>query len=154
MGSTTAPIAGKLATFASPKAMSADSVRIDCVFHDDPRLIEAVPLIVSHAARAAGIAEKEAAALAHQILEACRKVFSATPHAPAEAGVRLLADQFHDRVEIALEFPGAPAALEKLGRDAASGHPPADRIELQSIQGRSRLVFTKYCVAVDSNKLE
>ena len=134
--------------------MSADSVRIDCVFQDDPRLLEAVHLMVSHAARVVGVSEKDAAALAHQVVDTCRKVFAAPSLPVGEAAVHLLVDQFHDRVEITLEYPGPPADLEKLGDAAASAHRAADSLQHQSVSGRSRLVFTKYCVAVDSKKLE
>lgn len=147
--STTVPIAGRLATFASLTPMSADHVRIECVFQADSRLLEAVPLVVRHAAQAAGIGESSAAQLGHETLEACRKLSARLAQFNEDLPIRLLVDHFQDRVEIVLEHAGE-AIPQELGALVARNTRSADRVQRETSDDRSRIKFTKYCVAVDS----
>ena len=138
--------------FASPKAMNAEPVRIECVFHEDARLLEGIALLVSHAALGSGIAEKEAAKLAQTALDECRKVFSKLPRDHKTPKVRLLVTQFRDRVEVTVEHGGEPpfgnfnGTARATERNQASGH-----LAGESGEGDSRITFTTYCAGADSS---
>ena len=145
-GSTIAPIAAKLATSTSPKQMSAERIRIECALQDDARLLSAVPLIVSHAAHLAGIAEKTSEAFANEAAETCRKALACVAKEENSA-IQMVVDQFQDRVEVIFEYSGDQSPLA--GRDDAKGS-VADKVQHESSEGKSRLKFTKFCGAVRS----
>ena len=131
--------------------MSAEPVRIECVFHDDARLLEGIAVLVSHAALASGVAEKEAAKLAQTALDECRKVFSKLPRDHETPAVRLLVNQFRDRVEVTVEHAGEPPFGNSNGtargteRNQASG-----QLSGETSEGDLRITFTTYCAGADS----
>src|SRR5215467_7946886 len=153
MDFTIVPTSGKPVKFASPKAMNAEPVRIECVFHEDARLLEGIALLVSHAALGSGIAEKEAAKLAQTALDECRKVFSKLPGGHGKPKVRLLVTQFRDRVEVTVEHGGEPPFGNFNG--AAHGterSQVSDRLTEEGSEGNLRITFTTYCAGADSSK--
>lgn len=127
--------------------MSAERIRIECALQDDARLILAVPLIVSHAAHLAGIGEKTAAAFANEAAEACRKALDCVAKVEDNSAIRVVVDQFQDRVEIVFEYSGDKISLADC--EGARGS-VADNVQHEESKGKSRLKFTKFCGTVRS----
>ena len=153
MDFTIVPTAGKPVKFASPKAMNAEPVRIECVFHDDARLLEGIALLVSHAALGSGIAEKEAAKLAQTAVDECRKVFSKLPGGHGKPKVRLLVTQFRDRVEVTVEHAGElPFGNSNGAARGTERSQASDRLTGDGSEGDLRITFTTYCAGADSSK--
>lgn len=151
MECTIALTAAKLAMYVSLTLMSADRVRIDCEFQDDSRLLEGISLMVAHAARNTGISEQGASEFATEAVAACRKAFAALGRSNKNSAVRLLVDQFQDRVEITLEYDGHGRTPERReGNSRYAGRQAAHGLQGQNSEGRSHIRLTKYCVAVDS----
>ncbi len=131
--------------------MNGDCVRIDCILQDDARLLEGIPVIVSHAAGYAGIPEQARTELASETLNACRKALASTAETKySDRAIRLLVDQFQDRVEIIVEYQGEDAPDSGDGADRRG----AGRIPQESGQGRSRMKFVRNCDALDSKQAE
>lgn len=145
MDCITVPTAVRLATFTSLTAMNADRIRIECVMHSDARLLEAIPVIVSHAAENVGIAEKTREVLASEALDACRKALSFVAKEPRDSSIRLLVDQYQDRVEVIVECSGRDI-FDAHGGNGASR---PDQVPQQGSEERSRLKLVRYCGALD-----
>jgi hypothetical protein len=140
--STIVPIAVKRATFEPPNQMTAERVRVECAIQDDARLLIAVPVIVSHAAHHAGIAEAIAQEFASEAAEACRHALAGVKNTQHDSSIRLFVDQYQDRVEVVLEYSGGEISLpDSNGSKAAV----IDRVHHENTAGRSRLTFTKFC---------
>jgi hypothetical protein len=141
MASTIVPTAVKRATFEPLNQMTADRVRVECAIQDDTRLLIAVPIIVSHAARHAGIPESVASEFAGEAAGACRHTLAAQK-SEDDAAIRLFVDQYQDRVEVVLEYAGGKFSLPDSDLPKAAA---ADRVHHETAAGRSRLIFTKFC---------
>ncbi|HWF37302.1 MAG TPA: hypothetical protein VG322_02200 [Candidatus Acidoferrales bacterium] len=126
--------------------MSAERIRIECALQDDARLISAVPLIVVHAARLAGIGEKTCEAFAKEAAEACRKALACVEKSEDNPAIQMVVDQFQDRIEITFEYSGHRISLADCRADKGS---VADSVQQESSEGKSRLKFTKFCGALD-----
>jgi hypothetical protein len=151
IGCIIVPTAGRLATFTSLTPMNGDRVRIECILQDDARLLEGIPVIVSHAADYAGIPEKVRTELATETLNACRKALALiAERKQSDRAIWLLVDQFQDRVEITIEHEGEdiPDSRDKADRRGAS------RVPHETGDGRSRMKFVRYCDALDSKQAE
>jgi len=142
MDCITVPTAVRLATFTSLTAMNADRIRIECVMQTDARLLEAIPVIVSHAAENVGIPEKTREVLASEALEACRKALTFVAKQPGDPSIQLLVDQYQDRVEVIVECSGRHI-FDAHGANGAS------QVPHESSEGRSRLKLVRYCGALD-----
>jgi hypothetical protein len=84
--------------------MSVDCPRIECKFHNDPRLFVGVATIVAHAAAHAGLRRQEQEVLAEATIKACEKGLCRC-RLQDEPVVRMGISSFPDRVEVNLEFP-------------------------------------------------
>jgi len=124
--------------------MSAECVRIECALQDDPRLTAAIPLLISHSARLAGIAETVSKAFANEAAELCRKVLSGLAQTEEDPAIQLLIDQFQDRVEVTLEYSGSQPLVPRGAAQPAVG----DSVQQESVDGKSRMKFTKFCGTV------
>lgn len=119
--------------------MNAERVRIECALQDDARLTAAIPLIVSHSARLAGIADTIAESFANEAAESCRKALRVRTNAEDGAAILLTVDQFQDRIEVTLEYSGDHIAEQGS---------IADSVQQESRDGKSRLKFIKFCGTV------
>jgi hypothetical protein len=84
--------------------MSVDCPRIECKFHNDPRLFVGVATIVAHAAAHAGLRRQEQEGLAEATIKACEKGLCRC-RLQDDPVVRMGISSFPDRVEVILEFP-------------------------------------------------
>jgi hypothetical protein len=147
MACITVPIAVRLATFTSLTAMNADRIRIECILQNDARLLEGIPVIVSHAAENAGIPEKAREVLASEALEACRRALASVENERADSSILLLVDQYQDRAEVIVEYNRKDIFDSHAGRNGASHR--ADHAQHESSEGRSRVKLVRYCGALD-----
>jgi hypothetical protein len=86
--------------------MSIDCPRIDCKFHNDPRLFVGVATIVAHAAAHAGLEKRQQEGLADATIKACEKgLCRCAAGSNGDSVVRMGIASFPDRVEVNLEFP-------------------------------------------------
>jgi imidazole glycerol phosphate synthase subunit HisF len=131
--------------------MGADRVRVECVLQKDERLLHAIPVIASHAAQNAGIAEEAVQKFASDTLDVCREALACAERNDRESAVRFVVDRFQDRVEITIEYTGGRISLADRDRLDRQG---ADRVQHENTNGRSRVRFTKYCGALDSKQAE
>jgi hypothetical protein len=139
--------------------MRADLVRIECALQDDPRLLAGVPVIVSHAARNAGIPKEEREKLAAATLAACRRAFDSAEKSGRGSVLRLLVDRFADRVEVTIEHVGKSRPNPELRglRSTTRGsrtQARADRAQHPTRDGFSQTKLVSYCDALDSKSAE
>ena len=131
--------------------MGADPIRVECVLQEDARLLDSIPVIVSHAARNAGIAEETLGKFASDALDACRKALVCAKRRDQESSIQFVVDRFQDRVEITIQYTGGRISLAE-----HDGVPQqaADRVQQEKVHGRSRVRITKYCGALDSKQAD
>ena len=118
---------------------------------EDARLLDAIPVIVSHAAQTAGIAEETARKFASDALDACRKALACAERRDQESAIQFVVDRFQDRVEITIEYAGPRISLA--GRDGLHQQ-SAECAHYENTDGRLRVRFTKYCGALDAKQAE
>lgn len=115
--------------------MSGDRVRIESLLQNDERLLEGISVIVLHAASYSGIHQKASAELAVETVAACRKALKTIGDKQhTKDSVRVLVDQYQDRVETIVEYDG----------DDIPG----------SGSGHSQVKFVRYCDALDSKRAD
>jgi hypothetical protein len=158
MDFTIARIVARPATFASSTAMIHSPSRIEVSLDDDPRLLAALRTLVLHSARRAGLRPSAQEDFASAALDACRDTF---PLIPATAGaggrLRVVLQDYHDRVEMTIEHSGEPlptAGLDtfcaQAGRESESKLSGAlqvkkvDRVQYETRDGVSRVILIKY----------
>lgn len=121
--------------------------RIECILHNDVRLIAGAAALASHVARHAGLSEGAQEDLDRAVAEACRQAFQLSDRARlAGATVQLAVESFPDRVEVAVEYPEGEGATSA---KAACSHEPAaplpvDHVERTTHDGRCRMTLVKY----------
>ncbi len=155
-GCTIVPIAAKRATFAWWTPVAVEHSRTEVIVVDDPRLLAAVGGIVEHVGERVGLPATEQKALAAAAEEACRATFPLTGN--HDAKLKIIIQDFPDRVEVTLEHGGEPAptagwhtfasrVLEQAGTGKASGSVlmmKVDRVLYETKGGRSRMTLVKY----------
>jgi anti-sigma regulatory factor (Ser/Thr protein kinase) len=156
MGSTIAPIAGKRATFVWWTRVAVEHSRTEVVVVDDPRLLAAVGGIVEHVGERVGLPAVEQRALAAATDEACRATFPLVGN--HDLTLKIIIQDFPDRVEVTLEHNGEPVpsaglhtfaaqAAEQAGSGKASGFAlmaKVDRVLFETKDARSRMTLVKY----------
>lgn len=144
MASTTARIAGKLATSRSPILVSTDSKRIEIRLDADPRFAAAAAGGARYLGEASGLAADAATKLQAAILFACEEAFSQLDAALATVSVTLA--QFPDRIEITIQHraDGPSVGLHTLLSNAASPMEGIDRVQYEQSNGSSLTRLTKF----------
>jgi hypothetical protein len=140
--------------------MTTDPGRVEFNLHEDSRLIPAIGAIVSHAAQRAGLSPTAQNGLAEAAVEACRDTFPLVQgHGPHQPELRLIIEDFPDRVEVTIEHSGEDlptAGLDSFVVDATTTQPATgishalqntnvDRVQYEKREGRSRMTLIKYC---------
>lgn len=155
MGSTIVLIAVKRVTFAWWTRLAVEHSRTEVVVVDDPRLLAAVGGIVEHVGERVGLPTAEQKALVAATDEACRATFPlACNH---DLKLKIIIQDFPDRVEVTLEHGGEPvppaglhtfaAQAAEAGAGKASGSAlmaKVDRVLFETKDGRSRMTLVKY----------
>jgi len=104
--------------------MSADCPRIECKFHNDPRLFVGVAAIVAHAAAHAGLEKRQQEGLADATVKACEKGLCCRGAGlKGDSVVRMGISSFPDRVEVNLEFPEDDTVRQSVGLKKTNGRP-------------------------------
>jgi hypothetical protein len=138
--------------------MTGSPSRIEVSLHNDPRLLAALATIASHAARRAGLNRGAQDAFAEAAVDACRDTFPlVNPNPENQMGMlHVVIQDFHDRVEMAIEHNGE--ALPTAGLDtfcaqvgiggqslsAALQVKKVDRVQYETRDGISRVILIKY----------
>ena len=134
--------------------MGSESVHTEIVVGDDPRFLGALGNIVSHFAERAGLDAPARQQLADAAVEACRSAFPLLNG--QDLCLRLVIQDFTDRIEVTLEHPGEPlpvAGLDSLVAGLRKNEPSGsvasilkqvDRILYETRNGCSRLTLVKY----------
>lgn len=139
--------------------MTTEPARTELVLHNDPRLIAAVAATVVHAAQRAGLSTELQEGLASAAADACRETFTLIPdQRNNHSALRVIVEDFHDRVEVTLEHSGEASPSAGLDTFVAGGNDSAstkisqslqdtrvDRVQYESHQGKSRMRLIKYC---------
>ena len=155
MDSITAPIAAKHVTFAWWTRVAVEHTRTEVVVVDDARLLAAVGGIVEHVGERVGLPMADQKALAAAADEACRAAFPLAGN--HDAKLKIIIQDFPDRVEVTLEHSGEPippagldtfaAQAAKAGSGKAGGFAlmaKVDRVFFEAKDGRSRMTLVKY----------
>ncbi len=144
MASTTARIAGKLATSRSPTPVSTESKRIEIRLDADPRFAAAAAGGARHLGEAAGLTADAASKLQTAILFSCKEAFSNLDKPLEKISVTLA--QFSDRIEVTIQHKAdAPSVgLHTLLSNAASPMEGVDRVQYEQSGGSSLTRLTKF----------
>lgn len=130
MAGITALTAVKHAICPSRIPMSIDCPRIECKFHDDPRLFVGVATIVTHAAAHAGLGTKEQEELAEQTIQACKKALCrCSAGSQSEPLVQMGISSFPDRIEVNLEFSENDPLLKSVHLEKRCGRPSGNLVQ-------------------------
>jgi hypothetical protein len=141
---------------------AVEHTRSELLLMDDPRLMPALLGVVSYVAKRAELPVEEEARLAEAAEQACQNTFPLLNR--ADPMLKLVVEDFPDRIEITLEHSGT--ALPSAGLDSFASHgqqEPAkgsgallltqvDRVLYETRNGRSRMTLVKYtgkCLASD-----
>ncbi len=139
----TADPAGK-----SPVIPSGRTSRIECTFDNDSRLITSLGVVISHAAKRAGLPEKTQGDVAAAALDTSREMLSAANGKGNEPSkTKLVVEEFSDRLEVTIE---SPAGAKPDGiRKRLEGTAP-DRVRCDGREGQVRITLLKSCGAAKS----
>jgi len=159
MGCIIVRIAGRPATCAWLKKMTAEPVHTELVLHNDSRLLAAVSAVVSHAAQRAGLTPDCQEGFSGAVIDACRETFALiSDQGNNHSALKVIVEDFHDRVEVTLEHSGE--ALPTAGLDTfcagadeagAAGISQSlqdtrvDRVQYETRDGKSCMRLIKYC---------
>jgi hypothetical protein len=152
------PTAAKHATCASWRPVTTDPARTELKVHNDPRLLAAVGAIVSHSAHRAGLPHDAQQGLAEAAVDACRETFPLLESGKNDnRDLCLTVEDFPDRVQVTIEHSGEAkpsAGLDTFvggSKDGAAGgisdslqDTRVDRVQYETVEGRSRMTLTKY----------
>lgn len=144
--------------------MAVEHSRTEVILVDDPRLLAAVGSIVEHVGERVGLPAAEQKALASAAEEACRAAFPLVGN--HDAKLKVIIQDFPDRVEVTLEHGGEPVpavglhtfaaqGAEQAGAGKASGSAlmkKVDRVFYETKDGRSRMTLVKYIGSCTQNK--
>lgn len=138
--------------------MTTDPARTELKVHNDPRLLAAVGAIVSHSAHRAGLPHEAQKGLAEAAVDACRETFPLLGNDNSDnRELCMTVEDFPDRVDVTIEHTGE--AKPSAGLDTFVGGPKegaaggisdslqdtrVDRVQYETVEGRSRMTLTKY----------
>ena len=155
MGCIIVPIVGKRARSGwwTNVASRAQQSHTELTLCDDPRLFAALGSIVRHVAERAGFADAQQ--LADATVYACRRAFGLLDG--RDFSLRLVVEDFADRIEVTLEHSGEPVSVMSPDsfaagiREGQPGKPggaiplkQVDRVLYETRNGSSRLTLVKY----------
>ncbi len=132
----------------APAAPTARTSRIECTFDNDPRLIASLGVVISHAAKRAGLSEKTQEHVTTAAVEASREMLtSANGNGTGASKTKLIVEEFSDRLEVTIESAAGakPEGFRK--RLEAAG---TDRVRCDGREGRVRVTLVKSCGAAKS----
>ena len=110
--------------------MSNDRPRIECKFHNDPRLFVGVATIVTHAAAHAGLETKEQEELAEETIQACKKgLWRCGGESQSEPLVQMGISSFPDRIEVNLDFSENDPLLKSVHLEKRCARPPVNLVQ-------------------------
>ncbi|HKS80503.1 MAG TPA: hypothetical protein VJR23_03280 [Candidatus Acidoferrales bacterium] len=138
--------------------MTHSPSRIEVSLHNDSRLLAALSAIVLHSARRAGLPPAAQNDFACAAIDACLDTFPLIPAAAGNSGMlRVVLQDFNDRVEMTIEHSGEPlptAGLDtfcaQAGNESESKLSSAlqvkkvDRVQYETRDGVSRVILIKY----------
>jgi len=132
----------------APAAPNARTSRIECTFDNDPRLIASLGVVVSHAAKRAGLSEKNQEQVTTAAVEASREMLtSANGDRTGASKTKLIVEEFSDRLEVTIESAAGAKPEEFRNRLEAAG---TDRVRCDGREGRVRVTLVKSCGAAKS----
>jgi anti-sigma regulatory factor (Ser/Thr protein kinase) len=132
----------------SPVVPTGRTSRIECTFDNDPRLIASLGVVISHAAKRAGLPEKTQEDVATAAVEASREMLiPANGKGSEPSKTKLIVEEFSDRLEVTIE--SAAGAKPEGIRKRLEGTDP-DRIRCDGRDGQVRLTLLKSCGAAKS----
>jgi hypothetical protein len=118
-------------------------IRTEARLETDPRLLAAVSAIIEHAAAHVGMGDARCHALMAATERACREAWPASNG--REPRVEVICDQYADRVEVAIQGPGAtPPEVEGTLKDLQKR---VDRVTTENRNGSLRIVIVEYLSA-------
>jgi hypothetical protein len=127
---------------------TARTIRVECTFDNDPRLIVSLGAIISHAANRAGLPEKTQEEIAAAAVTAYRDmVISANGAGSGASKTKLIVEEFSDRLEVTIESSAGarPEGIRKHLEGMV-----ADRIRCDGREGVVRVTLLKSCGAAKS----
>ena len=142
--STTARIAGKLATWRSPILVSTDSKHIEIQLDADHRFAAAAAGGARYLGESSGLSADAAAKLQAAILFACEEAFSQLDAAFAKVSVTLA--QLPDRIEVTIvhRADSPSVGLHTLLSNNAGPMEGVDRVQYEQLRGSSLTRLTKF----------
>jgi anti-sigma regulatory factor (Ser/Thr protein kinase) len=132
----------------APAAPKARTSRIECTLDNDPRLIVSIGAVLAHSARRAGLPESAQEEIATAAVEASREMLiSANGNGSSASTIRLVVEEFSDRVEVTIESPAGarPEGIRKRLEGKFT-----DSLRYDERDGRVRLTLLKSCGAAKS----
>ena len=122
---------------ASPSVRTS---RIECSLNTDSRLLASFGAIMAHAAMRAGLPDATRDDLASAAHDAARALASSGEGAGSAAGMKLVVDEFSDRLEVTIDSPAGTESdrIAKRFEGKAS-----DRIQCESRDGHVRVTLMK-----------
>jgi len=153
MGCIIAQTAGRHATSALWKPVT-DPARTELKVHNDQRLLAAVGAIVSHSAHRAGLPREAQQGFAEAAVDACRETFPLVGNNSGSGDLKMIVEDFRDRVQVTIEHSGESkpsAGLDSFAGGAAGKISSSlqdtrvDRVQYDTHEGRARMTLIKYC---------
>lgn len=143
--------------------MATEHNRVELKFPPDDRLVLGASAAAEHFAQRCGLELGPRAALVAAVEEACKTTFGLLNSPDAEIQVSL--EDFADRIEIGLTYPGEPLPSVGLESFAGFGAAPAgqkqplglmlltlvDRVQYQTAAGLQRITLIKYLPSPAAN---
>jgi anti-sigma regulatory factor (Ser/Thr protein kinase) len=132
----------------TPAAPTARTSRIDCALDNDPRLVVSIGAVLAHAAKRAGLPEAAHEEIAAAAVEASREMLiPANGRGGSASTIRLVVEEFSDRVEVTMECSAGARSGEIRKRLEGKF---ADRLRYDERDGRVLLTLLKSCGAAKS----
>jgi hypothetical protein len=122
--------------------------RIECNLHNDSRLLVSLGVLMSHAARRAGLPEETQQDVAAAAGEASREMAGPSNGAGSGTMTRLVVEEFSDRLEVTID---SPAGGKSDGIRKRLEGKTGDRIQCESRDGQVRVTLLKPCAARSSS---
>jgi anti-sigma regulatory factor (Ser/Thr protein kinase) len=121
--------------------------RIECNLDNDSRLLVSLGVILSHAARRAGLPDETQQDVAAAAGEASREMVAAGNGAGSISTTHLVVEEFSDRLEVTID---SPAGGESEGIRKRLEGKAGDRVRFESREGCVRVTLLKPCAAAKS----
>jgi hypothetical protein len=122
--------------------------RIECNLHNDSRLLVSLGVIMSHAARRAGLSDETQEDVAAAAGEAFREMAVPSNGAGTASMTRLVVEEYSDRLEVTID---SPAGGKSDGIRKRLEGKTGDRVQCESRDGHLRVTLLKPCAAKSSS---